>query len=132
MSGVFEIMWGGGKSASLGKKDKDGERWFDWATMENVYAGHGSERCKVLCTVEFGLICARRVGWSDDPGEEDDQGTPADPKGANGHANGLTNGAASDGANGHGASNGARSEGMLSRNLLMKPKVLLESVAEIL
>ncbi|KAH9949897.1 hypothetical protein B0H21DRAFT_41578 [Amylocystis lapponica] len=124
MSGVFEIMWGGGKSASIGKKDKESERWFDWSTMENVYAGHGSERCKVLCTVEFGLMCARRVGWSNEPGDGEGHGTVVEAKGMNGHVNGQTNG--------HAVTNGVRSEGMLSRNLLMKPKVLLESVADIL
>ncbi|KAL6302510.1 hypothetical protein BKA93DRAFT_736801 [Sparassis latifolia] len=94
MSGVFEVTWVTGKGVSNGL-GKEGEWWFDRATMDNVYAGHGSERCKVLCTVEFGLLCVQRVGW------------------ASANVNG----------------NEVDSHVI---NLLLKPKVLLESVSEIL
>ncbi|OBZ72441.1 hypothetical protein A0H81_07664 [Grifola frondosa] len=92
--------------------------------MENVYAGHGSERSKVLCTVEFGLACTRRVSslGSDTCANGVDAIPPPDD--VKGGTNGL------HGPNGLTTVNG--SEGVLTRNLLLKPKVLLESVAEIL
>ncbi|KAI0925855.1 hypothetical protein AcW1_008174 [Taiwanofungus camphoratus] len=126
MSGVFEITWIGAKGSGASKKEKD--RWFDWATMENVYAGHGSERCKVLCTVEFGLVCVRRVGWTG--GSID--GVDAEEHPTSVELRAKVNGHGAPSINGGSTVNGTRSEGMLTRNLLLKPKVLLESVAEIL
>lgn len=127
MSGVFEITWVGSKGAGAdgARRDKV-ERWFDWATMENVYAGHGSDRSKVLCTVEFGLACVRREGWTstEDDSVEDDGRMDSTPR-VNGHTTLVTNG------NGRAAANGVKPEGVLTRSLLMKPKVLLESVADL-
>ena len=40
--------------------------------MENVYAGHCSERCRVLCTIELGLAFSRRLSEDED---EDEEGT---------------------------------------------------------
>ncbi|KAI0733487.1 hypothetical protein C8Q72DRAFT_811365 [Fomitopsis betulina] len=111
MSSIFEVTWV--NAGSLARRDKE-EKWFDWATMENVYAGHGSERSKVLCTVEFGLACVRRGAWTDANGAD------TRPK---------TNGSASTSANGAVANGSTES---LTRNVLMKPKVLLESVIDIL
>lgn len=117
MSGVFEITWVPAKGVSTGAgwKEKE-ERWFDWASMENVYAGHGSERSKVLCTVEFGLACIQR-------GDQGDAADHEDPARTNGHTTPLTNGS---------VTNGTGPEGALTRSLLLKPKVLLESVVDIL
>ncbi|KZT73034.1 hypothetical protein DAEQUDRAFT_762397 [Daedalea quercina L-15889] len=114
LSSVFEVSWV--NPGSIARKDKD-ERWFDWATMENVYAGHGSERSKVLCTVEFGLACIRHGAWPDGDGLD---------------ARSKTNGSASTGINGNGAAANGGTEGILSRSVLLKPKVLLESVMDIL
>ncbi|KAI0707079.1 hypothetical protein C8Q76DRAFT_629279 [Earliella scabrosa] len=80
LSGLFEVVW------------PEGDRWFDWNAMENVYAGHCNERCRVLCTVELGLAFERRL-----PEEEVEE-----------------------------------SGSKVVRNLLLKPKVLLESVVDIL
>ncbi|TFY64131.1 hypothetical protein EVJ58_g2830 [Rhodofomes roseus] len=111
MSSVFEVTWV--NPGNVGRKDKD-ERWFDWAAMENVYAGHGSERSKVLCTVEFGLVCIRHGSWPEANGG---------PK---------PNGSASTGVNGNGVAANGGPEGPLTRSVLLKPRVLLESVMDIL
>ncbi|CCL98779.1 uncharacterized protein FIBRA_00784 [Fibroporia radiculosa] len=124
MSGVFEVTWVAGKgvASNASRKDKERDRWFDWASMENIYAGHGSEQSKVLCTVELGLACVRRVGWAGGSAEQDQS---AD-------ARGKVNGHGGAGLNGNGAANGASSEGTLNRSVLLKPKVLLESITDIL
>lgn len=126
MSGVFEVTWIGAKGVSLGpgRKEKE-ERWFDWASMDNVYAGHGDERSKVLCSVEFGLACVRR-------GDHAGAGVDAEGAEARGEPQAKTNGHAVSSVNGNGVMNGTIAEGALTRSLLLKPKVLLESVAEIL
>ncbi|CAL1716869.1 unnamed protein product [Somion occarium] len=125
MSAAFDVVWlGPSKQAPH----------FDSGMMDNVYAGHGNEQGNVLCTVEFGLMCVRRVGGA---GEGE----------TNGNGNGVgvpTNGVKSNDAvngyakvNGHGhAPNGSAKvqtgDGVMARSLLLKPKVLLDSVAEIL
>ena len=38
--------------------------------MENVYAGYCSERCRVLCTIELGLVFSRRLSEDEDEDEE--------------------------------------------------------------
>ncbi|KAH9928255.1 uncharacterized protein B0H18DRAFT_906836 [Fomitopsis serialis] len=110
MSSVFEVSWV--NAGNVGRRD---ERWFDWATMENVYAGHGSERSKVLCTVEFGLACVRHGSWPDGDG-----------------AASKTSGTTSGSVNGNGVAANGGAEGLLARSVLLKPKVLLESVMDIL
>lgn len=111
MSGIFEVTWTRAKGAHLRRQDST-DGLFDWTVMENVYAGHGSETGRVLCTVEFGLVCVRRA--SSFP---------------NGHVNGSSQ---HEGHQTNGGVDVAAADGILSRNLLLKPKVLLESVAEIL
>ena len=112
MSSIFDVTWV--NPGSLARRDKE-EKWFDWATMENVYAGHGSERSKVLCTVEFGLACVRRAAWTDANGAD------TRPK-TNGSTSNSVNGAVANGS----------VDGVLTRSVLLKPKVLLESVIDIL
>jgi hypothetical protein len=85
-------------------------RNFDPAVMENMYAGYGSEECGVLCTVAFGLYVVRRR--KDGETGEDWQPSHLDMKGEAGAAR-------------------SRAE-MLESTLLVKPKVLLESVKELL
>ena len=125
---------------------------FDWATMENVYAGHCNERCRVLCTVELGLAFTRRL-----PASEEREGS------VDGDGMVVSNGNPSAGSRppsslsrpvsmgGVGLEGGAGANVSLSRsrssangtvtmvdgnrmvrNLLLKPKVLLESVVDIL
>jgi hypothetical protein len=83
---------------------------FDPKTMENMYAGYGSEECGVLCTVAFGLSVIRRrkegrVG-------KDQQPSYLDMKGEEGTTRSRAD--------------------LLESTLLVKPKVLLESVKELL
>jgi hypothetical protein len=83
---------------------------FDPATMENMYAGYGSEECGVLCTVSFGLSVVKRrkegeVG-------KDQQPSYLDMKGEEGATRSKAD--------------------LLESTLLVKPKVLLESVKELL
>jgi hypothetical protein len=85
-------------------------RAFDSAVMENMYAGYGNEKCGVLCTVAFGLsVVKRRKGGEV---EEDRQPSYLDMKGG-------------------AAATRSRAE-LLDSTLLVKPKVLLESVKELL
>ena len=85
-------------------------RAFDPAVMENMYAGFGNEKCGVLCTVAFGLsVVKRRQGGGV---EEDQQPSYLDMKGG-------------------AAATRSRAE-LLESTLLVKPKVLLESVKELL
>ncbi|KAI0671376.1 hypothetical protein C8Q78DRAFT_1078206 [Trametes maxima] len=115
-------------------RDAPGEHWFDWETMDNMFAGFGNERCRVLCTVELGLAFKRRL-----PEEEraeadsvDGDGMPTSTLGAAKPALARTRsgeGAGSQAGLGpEGQDDGARTE----RTLLLKPKVLLESVTDIL
>ncbi len=86
-------------------------RAFDPALMENMYAGYGNEACGVLCTVAFGLsVVKRRKGGEV---EEDRQPSFLDMKG------------------GEAIATRSRAE-LLESKLLVKPKVLLESVKELL
>jgi len=81
---------------------------FDPATMENMYAGYGSEECGVLCTVAFGLSVVKRRK----EGEAGRGQQPAylDVKGEQGAMRSNAD--------------------LLETTLLVKPKVLLESVKE--
>lgn len=117
------------------------EHWFDWNTMENVYAGYCSEQCRVLCTVELGLAFERRL-----PEEEKEESVDGDGMltgsgsarpvamggvGVNGVATGSVSVSVSRSAS-RDAPSDAASETKVVRNLLLKPKVLLESVVDIL
>jgi len=87
-----------------------GDQAFDPATMENMYAGYGNEECEVLCTVAFGLSVVKRRKEGE-AGREQRASYP-DMKGETG---------------------AMRSKGdLLESTLLVKPKVLLESVKELL
>ncbi|OCH95335.1 hypothetical protein OBBRIDRAFT_788213 [Obba rivulosa] len=117
MSGVFQVTWIPPRGTRRKELEKEPERWFDWASMENVYAGcPASERSRVLCTLEFGLVCVRKEESAAEDGE------------ASSRENGLVNGYRSNGS----AVLDRAAEPVLTRNLLMKPKVLLESVTDIL
>ncbi|EMD34021.1 hypothetical protein CERSUDRAFT_117535 [Gelatoporia subvermispora B] len=122
MSTVFQVTWIPPRGTKRKEKEKEPERWFDWATMENIYAGHASERSRVLCTVELGLTCTRRTG----PTAGDSDSTSQE----NGSLNGSVNGYGTNGSTG--LNYERMSEPVLTRNLLLKPKVLLESVTDIL
>jgi hypothetical protein len=83
---------------------------FDPTTMENMYAGYGSEKCGVLCTVALGLSVVKRrkegeVGRDQEP-------SYLDMKGKQDATRSRTD--------------------LLESTLLVKPKVLLESVKELL
>jgi hypothetical protein len=81
---------------------------FNPAVMENMYAGYGSEDCGLLCTVAFGLSVVKRRK----EGENGEDLHHLDMKGEAGAAR-------------------SRAE-VLDTTLLVKPKVLLESVKELL
>lgn len=82
---------------------------FDPATMENMYAGYGSEECGVLCTVAFGLSVVKRR--KEGEARRSQQPSYLDMKGE-----GATRSKAD----------------LLEGTLLVKPKVLLESVKDLL
>lgn len=138
------------------------ERWFDWNTMENVYAGHCNEECRVLCTVELGLAFERRVPEDEGREEESVDGDgmvlgaglrPPSSGAMNGFGsrppsaasalrpvamggvgmNGVGGSASVSSSMGGDAHSETGSEGgRVVRNLLLKPKVLLESVVDLL
>jgi len=85
--------------------------------MENVFQGYGREdsECVVMCTIEFGLDCARKVVSDEELGV---MFSPIEPP----------IGLSASTVPGNGA-NGMES---MERRTLVKPKVLLESVVEFL
>ncbi|KAN0139021.1 hypothetical protein V8E53_003409 [Lactarius tabidus] len=85
-------------------------RAYDATVMENMYAGFGNEKCGVLCTVAFGLSMVKRRKGGEV--EEDQQPSYLDMKGG-------------------AVATRSRAE-LLESTLLVKPKVLLESVKELL
>lgn len=90
---------------------------FDNNTMENVFHGHSREdgECVVMCTIEFGLDCMKKVVSDEDLGIVF---SPIDsPPGFS------TWGSSEQGS--------TKAETMEKRTLV-KPKVLLESVLEIM
>ena len=105
---------------------------FDGAAMENVFAGiSGADRGRVLCTVEFGLACVRKTGSTSVP--------PASEQVEARHKRTISHGSHANGTNGNGATapapidtGSANGQAAIVRNLLLKPKVILDSVKEIL
>ena len=89
-------------------------RKFDHRTMENVFQGFGREdgECVVMCTIELGLDCVRKVVSDEDVGV---MFSPIEPVGP-------TFGV---------PEKGSEMETM-ERRTLVKPKVLLENVVEIM
>ncbi|KAH9058417.1 hypothetical protein EDB87DRAFT_1626649 [Lactarius vividus] len=109
-SAWFEIVVESPSVAPVGSRQGPC-RAFDSAVMENMYAGYGNEACGVLCTVAFGLsVVKRRKGGEV---EEERQPSYLDMKG------------------GEAVATRSRAE-LLESTLLVKPKVLLESVKELL
>ena len=88
-----------------------GSQAFDPATMENMYAGYGSEECGVLCTVAFGLSVVKRR--KEGAAGREQRPSYLDMKSEVGATR-------------------SKAAGLLESTLLVKPKVLLESVKELL
>lgn len=145
MSAAFDVIWHGYKSGLKssvgGKPDEDSAELFDKVRMENVYAGHGKENGEVLCTVEFGMVCTRRVVKEVNKanGVNGVNGVVNGVNGLNGHS--ASNGNMNGHSHGHTGQNGMTNghakrpsvpEAVFAKNLLLKPKVLLRSVEEIL
>ena len=84
---------------------------FNRRTMENVFQGLGREdgECVVMCTIEFGVDCVRKVVLDEDVGL---MFSPIEPAGTS----------------------ASRVSGVetMERRTLVKPKVLLENVIEIM
>lgn len=145
MSSCFEVLWVGSRRKAGLSGMGEGEKGFDPQRMENVYAGHGSEKGGVLCTVEFGLMCVRKAGSNGANGESpyqqqmQHQGETNGVVRVNGNVNGVTNGMVNGHMNGYAYTNGVvkpqangTSSESVHRSLLLKPKILLNSVVEIL
>jgi hypothetical protein len=79
--------------------------------MENMYAGYGSEECGVLCTVAFGLSVVKRR--KEGAAGREQRPSYLDMKSEVGATR-------------------SKAAGLLESTLLVKPKVLLESVKELL
>ena len=127
MSAAFEVI---AVPPAIGNTSR-----FDESTMENMFAGiSGAERGRVLCTVEFGLTCIRKAGSTS-------TAPPVQGNVQNGHAQkrSASHGNHANGSNGSGHSlsptidtGGLQSRNAITRSLLLKPKVILESVKEVL
>lgn len=87
-----------------------GGQAFNPVTMENMYAGYGSEECGVLCTVAFGLSVVKRR-------KEGEAGREQRPSYLDMKSEAGATRSKAD---------------LLDSTLLVKPKVLLESVKELL
>jgi len=89
---------------------------FDHRTMENAFQGLGreDEECGVMCTVEFGVDCVRKVVLDGAIGVTSDPIEPVGPS-----ASRLSE-------------EGVSEVEMMQRKTLMKPKVLLENAIEML
>lgn len=146
MSAGFEVMW----VRPIGPGEAGRSRRFEDTWMEDVYAaagvGHHDERGNgVMCTIEFGLMLVRRScpeeemhahemvnGHAAANGHEVNGHAHA-PK-LNGHAkaNGVANGASIgvNGMNGHGHHHDPP-PASLTRTVLVKPRVLLDSIAQL-
>jgi len=85
--------------------------------MENVFQGYGREdgECVVMCTIEFGLDCARKVASDEDAGVVF---SPVEPVGPS--------------VSSRVPEKEVSEVETMERRTLVKPKVLLESVVEIL
>jgi len=90
---------------------------FDHQTMENVFQGYGREdgECVVMCTIEFGLDCMRKVASGEDVGVIF---SPIEPVGPS--------------ISSRVPEKEVSEVETMERKTLVKPKVLLESVVEIL
>jgi len=100
------------RDSSTGQwKEKGRDPWrrmFDSSVMDNLYEGYGTNHSRVLCTTALGLAVAKRK--KQEGGEIDGQQRQyLDFKGE-----------------------GSGSNARLESTLLLKPKVLLESVKELL
>ena len=105
---------------------------FDGSAMENVFAGiSGADRGRVLCTVEFGLACVRKTGsMSITPAGEQAEVRRKRSSSHGSHASGMNgSGASLPAAIDTGSTNG---QGTITRKLILKPKVILDSVKEFL
>jgi len=79
--------------------------------MENVFQGYGREdgECVVMCTIELGLDCMRKVVLDEDVGVMFSPIEPIEP-----------------------SAFGADGMETMEKRTLVKPKVLLENVVEVL
>ncbi|KAI0635572.1 hypothetical protein C8Q77DRAFT_578268 [Trametes polyzona] len=106
---------------------------FNWETMDNVYAGYGNERCRVLCTVELGLAFRRKLPQEEQREEDSVDGDGVPLSRPTSSASQVVPSVAGDGGRISRAPSGdPDSAARIERTLLLKPKVLLESVTEIL
>ena len=89
---------------------------FDHRTMDNVLQGLGREdgECVVMCTIEFGVDCVRKVVSDEDAGVVPCPIEPIGPPPSRAPEEGVGEGET------------------MERKTLVKPKVLLESVIEIM
>lgn len=84
--------------------------------MENVFQGLGREdrECVVMCTIEFGVDCARKIASDEDVGLMFSPIEPVAPSASRIPEKGTSE------------------LEMMEKRTLVKPKVLLESVVEII
>lgn len=92
---------------------------FDEDTMDDAFAGSPTpdEQGRVLCTVEIGLACVRKIENADQPR------SPASPP---------PQGPPTPISRTNSVSSNADAPNVLDRNLLVKPKVMLDSVTKLL
>lgn len=142
MSAAFEVVivppsMSSTSGATLAKKgglhvDVPGETRFDEATMVDVF--DGEEDGMVLCTVELGLACVRKTeGPEQDNARHEDtnRSRSTERYTADGHEATATNGIQRTSSSASSVYTPATVK-VLERNLLVRPKVVLDSVTRVL
>lgn len=103
--------------------DVNGGTPFDDAAMEDAFAGSlPQEEGRVLCTVELGLACARKIEGTDDSAAASP--APQVARAASSGSNAISRADSTSSVDG--------AVKVLDRNLLVKPKVMLDSVTKLL
>ncbi|GJE99908.1 hypothetical protein PsYK624_161830 [Phanerochaete sordida] len=140
MSAAFEVVLVPPSMASAGGAppaskrgalfvDTTGGALFEPGAMDDAFAAEhdpGEEHARVLCTVEIGLACVRKIEGVEENGGSLSPASPA-PQIARAPSNDLNVLSRVSST-----SSSADASKLLDRNLLVKPKVMLDSVTALL
>lgn len=129
VNGVHGSTLNGNSKGKERVAEEDREPWrrmYNPVEMDNVYAGYGDENSRVLCTVEFGLTVVKKRNPMSSSSREDRNDVHANGAGLNGIHGGK------DGNGETVKSMEEKRKEVLDMTMLLKPKVLLESVKDLL
>lgn len=124
VNGVHGSTLNGNSKGKERGVEEDREPWrrmYDPTEMDNVYAGYGDENSRVLCTVEFGLTVVKKRNPMSSSSPEEVTGTGLYGTHGGKEGNGETAKSVEE-----------KRKEVLDMTMLLKPKVLLESVKDLL